>query len=201
MLLHTAMMRCSGWSLDFILNTHHHFDHTGGNLELKLQFPGLQVRSSDESTDRGRGRQHGVRHIAHGHACARAQGLATRAGTCTRMRTGTCIGALVLTRSSSLEPQQVTALARAGASTGSPVLGSKTRVPAARVYSQVVGPRADAERIPGIDVQLGDGDSWQLGQLELRVFDTPGHTKGCGARAPRSTRSCMRAASTQCSRV
>lgn len=42
----------------------------------------------------------------------------------------------------------------------------------------VVGPRADAERIPGIDVALGDGDKWQLGALEVRVFDTPGHTRG-----------------------
>ncbi len=32
-----------GWSLDFILNTHHHNDHVGGNLELKRAFSGLQV--------------------------------------------------------------------------------------------------------------------------------------------------------------
>lgn len=33
-----------GWgTLDYILNTHHHADHTGGNLELKRRFPGLQV--------------------------------------------------------------------------------------------------------------------------------------------------------------
>jgi len=25
----------TGWSLDYILNTHHHWDHAGGNLELK----------------------------------------------------------------------------------------------------------------------------------------------------------------------
>ena len=25
----------TGWNLDFILNTHHHWDHAGGNLELK----------------------------------------------------------------------------------------------------------------------------------------------------------------------
>ena len=24
-----------GWTLDYIFNTHHHFDHAGGNLELK----------------------------------------------------------------------------------------------------------------------------------------------------------------------
>ena len=26
------------WSLDFILNTHHHWDHTGGNVQLKKTF-------------------------------------------------------------------------------------------------------------------------------------------------------------------
>lgn len=73
-----------GWGLDYVLNTHHHGDHTGGNLELKRAFPGLQV----------------------------------------------------------------------------------------------VGPKADAARIPGIDVRLGDGDEWVLGGLKMRVFDTPGHTRG-----------------------
>ncbi|GLC34674.1 hypothetical protein PLESTB_001236100 [Pleodorina starrii] len=73
-----------GWSLDTILNTHHHWDHVGANEHLKRRFPGLQV----------------------------------------------------------------------------------------------VGPRADKDRIPGIDVQVGDGDSWQFGSLEVRVFDTPGHTRG-----------------------
>ncbi len=31
-----------GWKLTHILNTHHHFDHTGGNLPLKAEF-GAQV--------------------------------------------------------------------------------------------------------------------------------------------------------------
>jgi hydroxyacylglutathione hydrolase len=26
-----------GWTLDVVLNTHHHYDHTGGNLELKAK--------------------------------------------------------------------------------------------------------------------------------------------------------------------
>lgn len=43
---------------------------------------------------------------------------------------------------------------------------------------QIVGPKADHDRIPGIDVALADGDSWDFGSLEMRVFDTPGHTKG-----------------------
>lgn len=72
-----------GWTADYILNTHHHHDHTGGNLQL----------------------------------------------------------------------QQLTGCT-------------------------IVGPRADHARIPGISVQLGDGDTWAFGSTEVRVFDTPGHTKG-----------------------
>ncbi|MBM3486977.1 MAG: hydroxyacylglutathione hydrolase [Alphaproteobacteria bacterium] len=72
-----------GWTLDTIICTHHHNDHTGGNLELK------------------------ERYRAH-----------------------------------------------------------------------VVGPRADRDRIPGIDEMVGDGDTWRLGGAEARVFDTPGHTRG-----------------------
>ena len=73
----------TGWKLTHILNTHHHADHTGGNLELKK-------------------------------------------------KTGCTI----------------------------------------------VGPRADRERIPGIDVEVGDGDTYQLGNATAAVFDVPGHTKG-----------------------
>jgi hydroxyacylglutathione hydrolase len=42
----------------------------------------------------------------------------------------------------------------------------------------VVGPRADAARIPGIDVEVGDGDAFELGTHRVEVFDTPGHTRG-----------------------
>jgi hydroxyacylglutathione hydrolase len=72
-----------GWRLTHILNTHHHADHAGGNLELKR-------------------------------------------------RTGCTI----------------------------------------------VGPRADAARIPGIDVAVGEGDFVELGAHRAAVFDTPGHTRG-----------------------
>jgi hydroxyacylglutathione hydrolase len=43
---------------------------------------------------------------------------------------------------------------------------------------RIIGPRADAERIPGIDVHVGDGDSFELGSHRVEVFDTPGHTRG-----------------------
>jgi hydroxyacylglutathione hydrolase len=73
----------TGWRLDYILNTHHHWDHAGGNLALKE-------------------------------------------------KTG----------------------------------------------CQIVGPRADRERIPGIDIEVGEGDEFRLGDSVARVYDTPGHTRG-----------------------
>ena len=72
-----------GWKLTHIINTHHHPDHTGGNLELK-------------------------------------------------------------------------------AATG----------------AIVVGPLADRARIPGIDVAVGDGDTFKFGEEAATVFDVPGHTRG-----------------------
>jgi hydroxyacylglutathione hydrolase len=72
-----------GLKLTHVLNTHHHFDHTGGNLELK------------ETTG-----------------------------------------------------------------------------------ARIVGPKADADRIPGIDLALGEGDTFALGEASARVFDIPAHTKG-----------------------
>jgi len=76
-------LETKGWTLDYILNTHHHGDHAGGNLELKE-------------------------------------------------KTGCCI----------------------------------------------VGPRADAARIPGLDIGLGEGETFDLGSRRARVLETPGHTRG-----------------------
>lgn len=42
----------------------------------------------------------------------------------------------------------------------------------------IVGPRADRERIPGIDVAVGEGDTYCLGAEPALVFDVPGHTRG-----------------------
>ena len=76
-------LRARGLALTHILNTHHHFDHTGGNLELKE-------------------------------------------------RTG----------------------------------------------ARIIGPRADADRIPGIDIQVGQGDLVAIGTAIARVYDIPAHTRG-----------------------
>jgi hydroxyacylglutathione hydrolase len=78
-----AALKETGWRLSHILNTHHHWDHTGGNAALK-------------------------------------------------------------------------------AATG----------------AIVVGPLADRERIPDIDVALGDGEHYAVGSKVAEIFDVPGHTRG-----------------------
>ena len=42
----------------------------------------------------------------------------------------------------------------------------------------IIGPAADAERIPGIDRGVGDGESFSFGAAQVEVFATPGHTRG-----------------------
>jgi len=79
----SAALDEKGWSLSHILTTHHHHDHTGGNLELKQKT------------------------------------------NCT-----------------------------------------------------IVGPKAEAGKIPGIDVQLAEGDTYDFGSRTVQVFETPGHTLG-----------------------
>ena len=48
----------------------------------------------------------------------------------------------------------------------------------ARFGATIVGPRADAARIPGIDIALGQGERYALGPDEAQIFDVPGHTRG-----------------------
>lgn len=43
---------------------------------------------------------------------------------------------------------------------------------------EIIGPRAEAARIPGLDRAVGDGDIVAFGQSSATVFDTPGHTSG-----------------------
>lgn len=42
----------------------------------------------------------------------------------------------------------------------------------------IVGPKADAQRIPGIEVEVDDGDVFTFGSKQAKVFFTPGHTRG-----------------------
>src|SRR5690606_25442681 len=48
----------------------------------------------------------------------------------------------------------------------------------AKWNATVVGPAADAARIPGIDIKVGDGETFRLGEESAEVFDVPGHTRG-----------------------
>ncbi|TVR78141.1 MAG: hydroxyacylglutathione hydrolase [Rhodospirillales bacterium] len=42
----------------------------------------------------------------------------------------------------------------------------------------IVGNRADADRIPGIDVMVSEGEEITVGSQVARVFDVSGHTRG-----------------------
>ena len=48
-----------GWKLTHILNTHHHFDHTGGNVPLKEKF-GVEIVGPGKDRDRFAGLDTGV---------------------------------------------------------------------------------------------------------------------------------------------
>lgn len=43
---------------------------------------------------------------------------------------------------------------------------------------KVIGPRAEADQIPGIDTMVAGGDSFMWGGYKVDVYDCPGHTKG-----------------------
>ena len=42
----------------------------------------------------------------------------------------------------------------------------------------VVGPKADRDRIPMIDIEVADGDTYTLFEASAKVWDVPGHTAG-----------------------
>ncbi len=48
----------------------------------------------------------------------------------------------------------------------------------ARWGATVVGAANDAERIPGIDVRVADGDLFEFGSATAQVLEVPGHTSG-----------------------
>jgi hydroxyacylglutathione hydrolase len=43
---------------------------------------------------------------------------------------------------------------------------------------RVVAPRAEAQKIPLVDLAVGEGDTVNVGGLSARVIETPGHTLG-----------------------
>ena len=42
----------------------------------------------------------------------------------------------------------------------------------------IIGPRAEAAKIPGLDQAVGEGDVFSFGSFQVHVFDCPGHTAG-----------------------
>lgn len=42
----------------------------------------------------------------------------------------------------------------------------------------IIGPKGEAEKIPGLDRAVGGGDTVHLGALEAAIIDVPGHTLG-----------------------
>jgi hydroxyacylglutathione hydrolase len=48
------------WGLNFIFNTHHHWDHVGGNEELKRKFPGVRIFGHQSDEGRVPGQTDGV---------------------------------------------------------------------------------------------------------------------------------------------
>lgn len=49
---------------------------------------------------------------------------------------------------------------------------------AAKYGAKIVGARADAHRLPKLDIALAEGEHVALGESEAVVIDTPGHTRG-----------------------
>ena len=43
---------------------------------------------------------------------------------------------------------------------------------------QIIGPAGEAEKIPGIDRKVAQGDRFVFGTVDVEVIDTPGHTLG-----------------------
>lgn len=48
----------------------------------------------------------------------------------------------------------------------------------AKFGATLVGPKAEIDRIPDMDVTLAEGDTYDFAGHEARVFETPGHTTG-----------------------
>jgi len=44
--------------------------------------------------------------------------------------------------------------------------------------AQVIGAKADAHRLPDLDLAVSEGDTFQLGTMDVHVFNVSGHTVG-----------------------
>jgi hydroxyacylglutathione hydrolase len=44
--------------------------------------------------------------------------------------------------------------------------------------AKIIGPKAEASQIPGIDQQVAGGETYEFAGREVKVIATPGHTKG-----------------------
>ena len=42
----------------------------------------------------------------------------------------------------------------------------------------IIGPKAEAARIPGLDTPVSEGAAFRLGSYQVEVIETPGHTNG-----------------------
>jgi hydroxyacylglutathione hydrolase len=45
-------------------------------------------------------------------------------------------------------------------------------------HAQIIGPKAEASQIPGIDLGVSGGEAYDFAGREVKVIATPGHTKG-----------------------
>lgn len=43
---------------------------------------------------------------------------------------------------------------------------------------KITGPKGEADKVPGIDVAVGEGDRFKFGSFNVEVYETPGHTAG-----------------------
>ncbi len=43
---------------------------------------------------------------------------------------------------------------------------------------EIIAPEKEADRIPGVDRTVGEGDEFDFGGRRVKVFETPGHTAG-----------------------
>lgn len=47
-----------------------------------------------------------------------------------------------------------------------------------RFKLKIVGPKAEADKVPGIDVQLSEGSKFEFAGQPVQIIETPGHTAG-----------------------